>query len=258
MKNSINISALILALAILAMPGVAGAVTLLEIYQQALQSDPLIHEAEARRLASLEAKPQARGAYLPQVSATSDYSVTNRSGPVSFFTESGRVTLDAEIETAHVVGASMGGAISQIVAVKYPERTRSLTLACTAGRNHPWREELLASWRDAALSIHGVIGVPVKFVGVGEKVEDLTPFDPKRMAGRILQMGDIVGLVEKAQQTIDAETSERLEKKVLGGQEFDLEDFLQAMQQIQKMGPLEGLLKMIPGVKPKISWAAPG
>lgn len=99
MKNSINISALILVLAILAMPGVAGAVTLLEIYQQALQSDPLIHEAEARRLASLEARPQARGAYLPQVTATSDYSVTNRSGPVSFFTESGRVTLDAEIET---------------------------------------------------------------------------------------------------------------------------------------------------------------
>ncbi|HSM66511.1 MAG TPA: alpha/beta fold hydrolase [Ilumatobacteraceae bacterium] len=57
----------------------------------------------------------------------------------------------AGVETAHVVGASMGGAISQIVAVKYPERTRSLTLACTAGRNHPWREELLASWRDAAL-----------------------------------------------------------------------------------------------------------
>lgn len=99
MKNPINISALILVLAILAMPGIAGAVTLLEIYQQALQSDPLIHEAEARRLASLEAKPQARGAYLPQVTATSNYSVTNRSGPVSFFTESGRVTLDAEIET---------------------------------------------------------------------------------------------------------------------------------------------------------------
>lgn len=57
----------------------------------------------------------------------------------------------AGIETAHVVGASMGGAISQIIAVRYPERLRSLTLACTAGRNHPWREELLASWRDAAL-----------------------------------------------------------------------------------------------------------
>jgi 3-oxoadipate enol-lactonase len=58
---------------------------------------------------------------------------------------------DAGVETAHVVGASMGGAITQILAVKYPERTRSITLACTAGRNHPWREELLASWRDNAL-----------------------------------------------------------------------------------------------------------
>lgn len=59
---------------------------------------------------------------------------------------------DAGVDTAHVVGASMGGAISQIVGVKYPERTRSITLACTAGRNHPWREELLGSWRDAALA----------------------------------------------------------------------------------------------------------
>ena len=58
---------------------------------------------------------------------------------------------DAGIETAHVVGASMGGAITQILAVKYPERTRSITLACTAGMNHPWREELLASWKDNAL-----------------------------------------------------------------------------------------------------------
>jgi 3-oxoadipate enol-lactonase len=64
----------------------------------------------------------------------------------------------AGVDSAHVVGASMGGAISQIVAVKYPERTRSLTLACTAGRNHPWREELLGSWRDAALE-RGVGGM---------------------------------------------------------------------------------------------------
>jgi signal recognition particle subunit SRP54 len=104
----------------------------------------------------------------------------------------------------------------------------------------------------AALSIHGVLGVPVKFVGTGERPEDLTAFDAERMAGRILQMGDIVGLVEKAQQTIDVETSERLEKKVLGGGEFDLEDFLAAISQIQKMGPLENMLKMIPGVKPKM------
>jgi signal recognition particle subunit SRP54 len=104
----------------------------------------------------------------------------------------------------------------------------------------------------AALSIYGVLGVPVKFVGVGERLEDLTAFEPERMAGRILQMGDIVGLVEKAQQTLDLEVGKKLEQKVLGKGEFDLEDFLQAMKQIQKMGPLEGLLKMIPGVKPKM------
>jgi signal recognition particle subunit SRP54 len=104
----------------------------------------------------------------------------------------------------------------------------------------------------AALSIHGVLGVPVKFVGVGERLEDLTAFEPERMAGRILQMGDIVGLVEKAQQTFDLEAGKQLEEKVLGGGQFDLEDFLQATKQIQKMGPIEGLLKMIPGVKAKM------
>jgi len=104
----------------------------------------------------------------------------------------------------------------------------------------------------AALSIHGVLGVPVKFVGTGERPEDLTAFDAERMAGRILQMGDIVGLVEKAQQTIDPEATARLEKKVLGEGRFDLEDFLAAIAQIQKMGPLENMLKMIPGVKPKM------
>jgi signal recognition particle subunit SRP54 len=104
----------------------------------------------------------------------------------------------------------------------------------------------------AALSIYGVLGVPIKFVGVGERLEDLAAFDPEGMAGRILQMGDIVGLVERAQQTIDEETTRRFEKKVLGRGKLDLEDFLQSLKQIQRMGPLEGLLKMIPGVKPRM------
>ncbi len=104
----------------------------------------------------------------------------------------------------------------------------------------------------AALSIYGVLGIPIKFVGVGERLEDLAAFDPEGMAGRILQMGDIVGLVERAQQTIDEETTRRFEKKVLGRGNFDLEDFLQSLKQIQRMGPLEGLLKMIPGVKPRM------
>ncbi len=104
----------------------------------------------------------------------------------------------------------------------------------------------------AALSIYGVLGIPIKFVGVGERLEDLAAFDPEGIAGRILQMGDIVGLVERAQQTIDEETTRRFEKKVLGRGTLDLEDFLQSLKQIQRMGPLEGLLKMIPGVKPRM------
>jgi len=100
----------------------------------------------------------------------------------------------------------------------------------------------------AALSIFGVLGVPVRFVGTGERPEDLTSFDAVRMAGRILQMGDIVGLVERAQQTIDLDETAKLEEKLLKRGEFDLDDFLRSIQQIQKMGPLKGLLKMLPGV----------
>jgi signal recognition particle subunit SRP54 len=103
----------------------------------------------------------------------------------------------------------------------------------------------------AALSIHGVTGKPIKFIGVGERIEALEEFYPERMAGRILQMGDIVTLVEKAQETFDAEESKRLEKKVRK-EGLDLEDFLVTMKQIQKLGPLEGLLKMIPGVNSKM------
>jgi signal recognition particle subunit SRP54 len=103
----------------------------------------------------------------------------------------------------------------------------------------------------AALSIHGVTGKPIKFIGVGERIDALEEFHPDRMAGRILQMGDIVTLVEKAQETFDEEESKRLEKKVRK-EGLDLEDFLVTMKQIQKLGPLEGLLKMIPGVNSKM------
>jgi signal recognition particle subunit SRP54 len=103
----------------------------------------------------------------------------------------------------------------------------------------------------AALSVRGVTGVPIKFVGVGERPEGLEVFDPSRMAGRILQQGDVVGLVEKAQEAFDVEQTKKLEKKVAKEGKFDLEDFLVMMGQLQKMGPLEGLLKMIPGVNTK-------
>jgi signal recognition particle subunit SRP54 len=103
----------------------------------------------------------------------------------------------------------------------------------------------------AALSIRGVTGVPLKYVGVGEKLDGLEVFDPARMAGRILQQGDVVGLVEKAQEAFDEDEAKRLEKKVAREGKFDLEDFLSVMRQMQKMGPLEGLLKMVPGVNAK-------
>jgi signal recognition particle subunit SRP54 len=104
----------------------------------------------------------------------------------------------------------------------------------------------------AALSIRGVTGVPVKFVGTGERVDGLEVFDPGRMAGRILQQGDVVGLVEKAQQAFDEDEAKRIEKKVVQDGKFDLEDFLMMTRQLQKLGPLEGLLKMVPGVNSKL------
>jgi signal recognition particle subunit SRP54 len=104
----------------------------------------------------------------------------------------------------------------------------------------------------AALSIRGVTGVPIKYVGVGEKMDGLEVFDPSRMAGRILQQGDVVGLVEKAQESFDEDEAKRLERKVAKEGKFDLDDFLGVMRQLQKMGPLEGLLKMVPGVNSKM------
>ncbi len=103
----------------------------------------------------------------------------------------------------------------------------------------------------AALSIYGVTKKPIKYIGVGEKADALEEFHPERMAGRILQQGDIVTLVEKAQTAFDQDEAKRLEKKVRK-EGMDLNDFLAAMKQIEKLGPLEGLLKMLPGVNSKM------
>ena len=103
----------------------------------------------------------------------------------------------------------------------------------------------------AALSIYGVTKKPIKYIGVGEKPDALEEFHPDRMAGRILQQGDVVTLVEKAQEAFDADAAKKLEKKVRK-EGMDLNDFLTAMRQIEKLGPLEGLLKMLPGVNTKM------
>ena len=99
----------------------------------------------------------------------------------------------------------------------------------------------------AALSMKAVTGVPIKFMGTGEKLEDFSPFHPDRMAQRILGMGDVVSLVEKAQETIDQKEAERLAEKMKKA-DFDLEDFLAQLQQMKKMGPLGSIMKMMPGM----------
>ncbi|MBR3126698.1 MAG: signal recognition particle protein [Solobacterium sp.] len=96
------------------------------------------------------------------------------------------------------------------------------------------------------LSVRKITNVPVKFVGEGEKIEDMDIFYPDRMADRILGMGDVVSLVEKVQETIDMEEAEKAAQRLMAG-EFTLEDMLSQLEQMQKMGPLGGILKMLPG-----------
>jgi len=95
--------------------------------------------------------------------------------------------------------------------------------------------------------MRAVTGKPIKFAGVGEKLEELEAFHAERMAGRILGMGDVVGLVEKAQEALDARQAEQLSRK-LADQSMNLEDFLAQLKQLKKLGPLENLLGMLPGI----------
>ena len=99
-----------------------------------------------------------------------------------------------------------------------------------------------------ALSVRHLTNVPIKFIGVSEKLDGLESFDPERMAGRILGMGDIISLVEKATEAIDEKEAMDAAKKMQSGK-FDLDDFLKQMKQIRKLGPLENLLKLLPGAK---------
>ncbi len=102
----------------------------------------------------------------------------------------------------------------------------------------------------AALSVRQVTGKPIKYASVGEKLSDLEPFHPERMASRILGMGDVLTLIDKAQESIDEKKARELEEKIRK-QQFDLDDFLEQFQQIRKMGPITQLLGMLPGVDQK-------
>ena len=99
----------------------------------------------------------------------------------------------------------------------------------------------------AALSMRAVTGKPIKFVGVGEKLDQLETFEPERIAGRILGMGDIVSLVEKAQETIEAEEAERMARRMMKGR-FNMNDLKMQLEQMQKMGGMEGIMSMMPGM----------
>ena len=99
-----------------------------------------------------------------------------------------------------------------------------------------------------ALSVKHLTNLPIKFVGVSEKMDGLTPFYPERMASRIIGMGDILSIVEKVQNEIDEKEAEKTAKKMMKGN-FDLEDFLAQLNQIKKLGPLENILKLLPGAK---------
>lgn len=104
----------------------------------------------------------------------------------------------------------------------------------------------------AALSLRSVVGKPIKFIGVGEKIEDLEPFYPERIASRILGMGDIVSLVEKAQDTMSASDALKMQEK-MAQNTFDLQDYLDQLNRMDKMGSMEQILDMIPGAKGQIS-----
>ena len=109
----------------------------------------------------------------------------------------------------------------------------------------------------AALSARAVTGKPIKYVGLGEKLEDLEVFHPERMASRILGMGDVLSLIEKAQEAFDEQSALELDKRMRAG-EFTLDDFLAQMQQMKKMGPLKDLLGMLPGNIPGLNSQAIG
>ena len=103
----------------------------------------------------------------------------------------------------------------------------------------------------AALSIRAVTGKPIKFAGVGEKLADVEAFHPDRMASRVLGMGDVLSMIEKAQTAIDEDKAKEMSQRMLSN-DFNLEEFLEQMQQVKKMGPLNQLMGMIPGMGSKL------
>jgi signal recognition particle subunit SRP54 len=193
-----------------------------------------------------------QGTSVPDIARQGVDAARRQTRDVVLLDTAGRLSLDAElmaeiaavnaavrpVETLLVVDAMTGQeavAVAQAFAAAVPVTGLVLTKIDGDARG------------GAALSISAVTGVPVKFLGTGEKTDALEPFHPDRLAGRILGMGDILTLVERAQETFDVKQAQQMEEK-LRKSSFTLEDMLDQLQQVQKMGPIGQLVSMIPGM----------
>jgi signal recognition particle subunit SRP54 len=193
-----------------------------------------------------------RGTSVPEIARQGVEAAKRQTRDVVILDTAGRLTVDQElmqeiaavntavkpIETLLVVDAMTGQeavAVAQAFVEAVPVTGLILTKIDGDARG------------GAALSISAVTGLPVKFLGTGEKTDALEPFHPDRLAGRILGMGDILTLVERAQETFDVKQAQQMEEK-LRTASFTLEDMLDQLQQVQKMGPIGQIMSMIPGM----------
>jgi signal recognition particle subunit SRP54 len=189
---------------------------------------------------------------IPVVQNALKYAQKNQFDTVIIDT-SGRLQVDAELMKE----------IKEIKKISKPDETilvaDSMTGQNAVDISHEFDEQLgltgiILSKFDsdakggAAFSIKSITGKPIKFVGVGEKIQDIEPFYPERIASRILGMGDIVSLVEKAQANMEVEEAEQLQEKI-ESMTFNLEDYLSQIRKVKKMGSLQSLMEMIPGFK---------
>ncbi|MCX6409539.1 MAG: signal recognition particle protein [Actinobacteria bacterium] len=193
-----------------------------------------------------------KGATDPVKIATAGIAQAKRSGrDVVIVDTAGRLTIDADM-MAELVAIRDAVKPTSVVLVVDAMTGQTAVEVATAFQDAVQFDGVVLSKLDgdarggAALSVRSVTGKPILFVGTGEKVDALEPFHPDRMASRILGMGDVLSLIEKAQQTVSVDDAKRMEDRLRGGN-LTLDDFLEQLQQVRKMGPLGQVMGMIPG-----------
>ncbi len=170
---------------------------------------------------------------------------------------SGRLQIDEAMMTELSAISSASRAVERILVADAMTGQNAVDIARTFDERVGLTGVILSKFDSdtrggAALSIKSITGRPIKFIGTGEKLDDLEPFYPDRMASRIMGMGDVVSLVEKAQEVIDVKEAEELQERI-ARQTFTLEDYLDQFRRIRKMGSLQSIIEMIPGAKGAIS-----